>query len=65
MECDGIELEDLSDLVEDVARKCIPLESAVQSLIFMGVDEAVARKILAPTEGFVPSTEPAGSTTEE
>jgi len=65
VESEGIDLEDLSDLVEDVARKCIPLESAVQSLIFMGVAEATARKILSPTEGFVPSTEPAGSTTEE
>lgn len=65
IESEGIELEELTDLVEDVARKCIPLESAVQSLIFMGVAESVARRILFPTEGFIPSTEPAGSTTEE
>ena len=65
MACEGLDLEAISDLIEEVARKCIPMESAVQAIILMGVAEVTARKILSPTEGFTPSPEPAGSATEE
>lgn len=63
----GAQVQSLLEVVQAVATGALPLDSAVQliQISFPTVDEARARALLSPSQGFTPAAEPVQATMPE